>query len=367
MTIHPSPYTAHKAVYLFFLKYTKHVDNLYSTPCIRAYAGTGILFHSFFIMCHVYCGAIRGDNTSITMHQKIVPNLWYNKEAEEAVDFYISIFNKGKVLNVSHYTEAGHAIHGMEAGTVLTVDFEIEGVRFSALNGGPHFTFSPAISFMVSCPTKEEVTELWEKLGVGGTALMPLDSYPFSERYGWIQDKYGVSWQLIFTQTLEEREILPSLLFTGTNYCKAEEAITFYTSVFDEDSAVGDVFRYGADQSQENERAIMYADFTLAGQKFCAMDSGYEHTFTLNEAVSLMVYCKTQEEIDYYWEKLSAVPQAEQCGWLKDTYGVSWQIVPTVLEELLSSTDTKKSNQVMEVLLQMKKLEISKLKEAYND
>ena len=109
----------------------------------------------------------------------------------------------------------------------------------------------------------------------------------------------------------------------------------------------------------------MFTDFQLLGQWFAAMDSAHGHAFSFNEAVSLMVTCDTQAEIDDYWEKLSAVPEAEQCGWLKDKYGVSWQIVPTILGELLSDPDPAKSQRVMEAMLQMKKIDIAKLEEVY--
>jgi predicted 3-demethylubiquinone-9 3-methyltransferase (glyoxalase superfamily) len=156
--------------------------------------------------------------------QTIKPCLWFDSNAEEAVNFYTSIFKNSKVGKVSRYTEAGHEIHGKPAGTVLTIEFELNGQQFTALNGGPIFKF--------------------------------------------------------------------------------------------------------------------------------------------NEAVSFQVHCQTQEEIDYYWEKLSAGgdPNAQQCGWLKDKFGLSWQIVPTILDQLMS--DPKKSERVMAALLKMKKLEIQALKQA---
>lgn len=296
--------------------------------------------------------------------QKIIPHLWFDKNAEEAAELYISVFNGGKVHSTTRYTEVGQEIHGMEAGLVMTVDFEIEGYRFIALNGGPIFKFTPAISFMVNCPTKEDVDELWEKLSDGGTALMPLDSYPFSERYGWIQDRYGVSWQLIFSKETSVRQIVPSFLFVGDQAGKAEEAITFYTSVF-KNGKIGDIARRGAVEAPEVEGTILYADFTLEGQKFAAMDSALgEHNFTFNEAVSLLVTCEDQEEIDYFWEKLSAVPESEQCGWLKDKYGVSWQIAPKGMDAMLNDPDKEKAKRAMAAVLQMKKFDIEALEKA---
>lgn len=295
--------------------------------------------------------------------QKITPHLWFNTEAEVAAAFYTDIFHNGKVLDTTYYTEAGYEIHGMKAGTVMTVEFEIEGMNFIALNGGPLFTFNPSISFFVNCPAKDEVNDLWADLSDGGTPLMPLDSYPFSERYGWIQDKYGLSWQVIYTDDISERKIFPSLLFVGEVCGKAEEAITFYTSLFD-GSAIDGFSRYGPDQEPDKEGTVAYADFTITDQKFAAMDSAREHHFTFNEGISLLVRCESQKEVDYLWEQLSAVPEAEQCGWLKDKYGVSWQIVPAVLYQMLRQADNQKAERITEAILQMKKLDITLLEEA---
>ena len=193
---------------------------------------------------------------------------------------------------------------------------------------------------------------------------MPLDSYPFSEKYGWIQDKYGVSWQVILSEEEALQKIMPSLMFVGNNAGRAEEAIDFYASVFD-DTNIKQIARYGADQKPDEEGTIMYADFELEGQLFAAMDSAQEHDFSFSEGISLMVNCDTQDEIDYYWEKLSAVPEAEQCGWLKDEFGVSWQILPTKMNKLLfSGEDSDRSKRAMEAMLQMKKLDIEALKNA---
>lgn len=296
--------------------------------------------------------------------QKIIPHLWFNTEAEEAVSFYKSVFSGGATHSTVRYTEAGHKIHKMNAGDVMTIEFEIEGFRFVALNGGPYFTFTPAISFMVNCSSTEEVDNLWAKLIEGGEALMQIDAYPFSKRYGWVKDKYGVTWQLIYRDEPVTHKITPSLMYAGNVAGKAEEAYTFYTSIF-EHSSIGLVARYGAGQEPDKEGTIMYADFILDGQKFAAMDSAQAHEFTFNEAVSLMVMCDTQEEIDYFWEKISAVPESEQCGWLKDKYGVSWQVVPRGMDQMLNDPDNDKVNRAMNAVLSMKKLNIAEIKHAF--
>jgi predicted 3-demethylubiquinone-9 3-methyltransferase (glyoxalase superfamily) len=304
------------------------------------------------------------DSQEKTM-QKIIPTLWFETEDEEAMAFYTSNFENSGIKGIERYPEGPLEvpIKGME-GRVLNADFELEGYQFKALDGGPMFKFNPSISFFVNLNKKEEVDQLWEVLSNGGMPMMPLGEYPFSPWYGWIQDKYGLSWQLILNESLVDQKIIPSLLFVGDRAGKAEEAIHFYSDVF-EPAKVDSIFRYGADQKPEQEGTVSYAEFELGGQKFVVMDSAIEHDFSFNEAISLFVECQTQEEVDGYWEALSAVPEAEQCGWLKDKYGISWQIIPRQLGVLMRDPDPKKSGRVMEAMLKMKKIEIDKLEQAY--
>lgn len=262
------------------------------------------------------------------------------------------------------YGKEGYEIHGMPEGTVLTVEFSVDGFELLALNGGPHFTPNPSISFMVNCTDKAEVDALWEKLSEGGKALMPLDSYPFSERYGWIEDKFGVSWQIIYTTTPPTQKIFPSLLFVGDVCGKAKEAMELYTSVFP-NSRVGTIAPYPAGMEPDQEGTVMFGDFTLFGEAFAAMDSAREHAFAFSEGISLIVYVETQEELDTYWHALSAVPAAEQCGWLKDKFGVSWQVAPRILDDYIADPDPIKAGRVMQAMLQMKKLDIAALTAAY--
>ena len=195
---------------------------------------------------------------------------------------------------------------------------------------------------------------------------MPLQEYPFSKRYGWIQDKFGVSWQLILTNPEGEPRpfIIPSLLFVGDVAGRAEEAGDFYTSVF-KDSKRGALARYPAGMEPDKEGTIMFSDFQLEGQWFTAMDSAHAHAFAFNEGISLVVRCDSQEEINYYWEKLSAVPESEQCGWLKDKFGVSWQITPSRMDEMMRDGTPEQIKRVTEAFLQMKKFDIATLEQAY--
>jgi predicted 3-demethylubiquinone-9 3-methyltransferase (glyoxalase superfamily) len=292
--------------------------------------------------------------------QKIIPHLWFDKNAEEAAAFYVETFG-GTLGQRTHYTEVGQDIHGMTPGTVMNIQFELNGFSFIGLNGGPVFSFTPAISFMVRCKDAEEVNELWKKLSAEGKVLMPVDTYPFSDRYGWVQDKYGVSWQLIVAAG---PRFAPSLMYTGAVVGKAQEALTFYTSVF-KHSAIGMLAQYGPDQEPNTKDMLMYGDFTIDGQTLVVMDSALQHDFTFNEAISLLVECEDQAEIDSLWEQLSADPKAEQCGWIKDKYGVSWQIAPKGMQAMLNNPDQEKAKRAFAAMMQMKKIDIATLQDAF--
>ncbi|MGH9957378.1 MAG: VOC family protein [Pyrinomonadaceae bacterium] len=296
----------------------------------------------------------------MTSLQKLTPHLWFDKEAKEAAKFYTSVFPNSKITNVM-------VLRDTPSGDCDVVSFEIAGQSFMAINAGPMFKFNPAVSFMISLGTKAEVDALWDKLSDGGQALMPLDSYPFSERYGWIQDKFGVSWQLILPGAEGDWRpaLVPSLMFVGKNCGKAEEAINFYTSVF-KDSKVGQMHRYGPNQDPDKEGTIMFADFMLENHWVAAMDSAREHNFNFSEAISFIVNCDTQKEIDYYWEKLSAIPEAEQCGWLKDKYSLSWQISPTAMDEMMRHGSPEQIARVTQAFLKMKKFDVAELQQAYD-
>ena len=280
------------------------------------------------------------------MKQKITPNLWFDGNAQEAVEFYISAFPESKIMAKSYYpnsAEEGLADFQLDlAGEVLAIDFELVGQGFAAINAGPEFKFNPSISLMVNFDlsmddqAEKYLDQLWGKLIDSGQALMPLDNYPFAKRYGWVKDRYSLTWQLILTDPEGDPRpfIIPSLLFTDKNTNHAEDAIEFYLSVFG-DSKVGQLSRYPEDTGPAKKGSLMFGDFMLADQWFVAMDSGVEHDFIFNEAVSFSVSCKDQAEIDCFWEKLSSDPQFEQCGWLKDKFGLSWQIVPENMDELM--------------------------------
>jgi predicted 3-demethylubiquinone-9 3-methyltransferase (glyoxalase superfamily) len=295
---------------------------------------------------------------------KITPHLWYDKEAKAAAEFYTSAFPHSRVTNVS-------TLHDTPSGDCDVVSFELAGQPFMAISAGPLFKFNPSVSFILNFDpsqdkrARENLDALWEKLSQGGAALMPLDKYPFSERYGWIQDRYGLSWQLILSDPKgEERPfITPSLMFVGAVCGKAEQASNFYLSVF-RNTKRGIIARYPAGAGPDKD-TIMFTDFMIENQWFAAMDSAHEHGFAFNEAISFMVSCDTQGEIDYYWDKLSAVPEAEQCGWLKDKYGLSWQVVPSDMNEMMQRATPEQMGRVTQAFLRMKKFDLAALRQAY--
>jgi len=279
------------------------------------------------------------------MKKTIYPCLWFNGNASEAATFYCSLFKDSHIVDENP----------------MVVTFKSSGEKFMCLNGGTEFHINPSISFAVVCETIEEVEKYWKSLTEGGMEMMPLDKYAWSERYGWVQDKFGVSWQLSLGK-LEDvgQKFTPTLMFTESMQGKAEEAIGFYTSVFQPSSVTG-IARYEPGDG-DVEGTVKHAQFTLGNYVLMAMDSSLSHGFGFNQGISLVVECETQEEIDHYWTRLSEGGREDQCGWLKDQFGVSWQIVPSILSQLMSDPET--SQKVMEAFMKMKKFEIDKLMEA---
>lgn len=298
--------------------------------------------------------------------QKIVPNLWFDTQAKEAAEFYCAAFPNSKILS-------SIVMHDTPSGDCDLLTFNLNGHDFMAISAGPYFKINPSISFILNFdPSQDEQAEqslkaLWEKLFDGGSVLMPLQEYPFSKLYGWVQDKFGVSWQLMLTNPEGEPRpfITPSLMFAGDATNKAQEAMQFYLSVF-RNAKSGTVAPYQEDTGPAKKGSLMFADFTLEDQWLAVMDSGVDQSFVFNEAISLIINCDSQEEVDYYWEGLSAVPESEQCGWLKDKFGVSWQVSPTALNDMMNEGTPDQVAKVTQSLLKMKKINLAELEAAYN-
>jgi len=274
--------------------------------------------------------------------KSIYPCLWFDGNAEEAARLYCSAFSNAE----------------LKTCTPMVVMFHIKGQQFMGLNGGPHFRPNPSISFFTVCDTEEELEHAWHKLAEGGNVLMPLDKYPWSEKYGWVQDKYGVSWQLSLGKVEDAGQyVSPCLLFCREHNGEAEQAIRLYTSLFDHAEIKG-IHKY-APGDGDDVNHIKQARFTLNGQVFRAMDSGGPHNFSFDEGISLVVSCDTQQEIDFYWLNLTEGGQESMCGWCRDAFGVWWQIVPSMLGSLMS--DPQKAPRVTEAFLKMKKFDIAAL------
>ncbi len=271
--------------------------------------------------------------------------MWFDGNAKEAGEFYSTVFNNAKITS----------------NNGLVVMFEIEGKKIMGLNGGPMFKINPSISFFVNCETSEEIDTIWQKLLEGGRVMMGLDKYPWAEKYGWLADKFDVTWQLMLSDLPAGMpKINPCFLFANEQYGKAQDAMKQYTTIFP-DSKIHALQLYQAGEPQP-EGYVKFGHFNLGKELFAAMDGPGNHQFQFNEGFSLVVECDTQEEIDNYWNKLTDGGQESQCGWLKDRYGVSWQIVPTILSKLMS--DAEKAPRVMQAFMKMKKFDIETLMNA---
>jgi predicted 3-demethylubiquinone-9 3-methyltransferase (glyoxalase superfamily) len=290
--------------------------------------------------------------------QPIKPHLWFDHSAKEAAEFYAATMPDSAVNFVSHFS--------MPGGECEVAEFTICGQSFFGISSGHSIGINPAISFLVHLDTPGEIDEVWEKLVPGGKIMMPLDKYPFSERYGWVADRFGVSWQLMLNNPDGEKRpvIVPSLMFTEPVAGKANEALDFYTSVF-KDGQRGTTAPRPQDMGPDKAGSLMYADFFVDNTWLAAMDSAHPHGFGFNDSVSLLIACETQEEIDELWSALSAGGQPGQCGWLKDKYGVSWQVASTVMMEAFKNGSREQIDRVVQAFMGMQKVDAAALKKAY--
>jgi len=291
--------------------------------------------------------------------QKIFPHLWFDKEAEEAVNFYLEVFDNSKINSVV-------TLKDTPSGDSKIFTFEIKGFKIMAINAGPYFKMNPSISLNVvfnlakDKDAKEKLETAYKKLAKEGKVINQLDKYPFAELYAWVVDKYGFSWQLILVNYEMSRDINLYMMFSGRNYGKAEAAINYYLNVFKKSKA-GEIYYY----PEEEPKKVIYGDFELENQLIMVSDDNQDYNF--NEAISLLVLCEDQAEIDYLWEKLSFDKTQEQCGWLKDKFGVSWQITPKVLRDMLENGTLEQIQRVFKKLMPMKKIIIQDLVDSFNE
>ena len=282
------------------------------------------------------------------MDQVITPAIWCDGTADEAAQFYTDVFRDASIAE-------------QVPGLAATVS--IHGFKLSLINGGNQYAPNPSISCILNFDpllfggeeqARAYLDELYERLSTGGV-LMELGEYPFSPRYAWVRDRFGMTWQLMLTDPDGDPRpfVIPSFMFGGTNHANAEEATDAWIALFD-NSRRGVLYRY-EEGGPLDAGTVMFTDFTLRGTWMAATDSGTFHDFTFTPGVSIIVSCRDQEEIDRYWAGLSAVPEAERCGWCVDRWGVSWQVVPHNIAELMADAATR------DKILHMGKIDLTKL------
>lgn len=293
----------------------------------------------------------------------IIPYLWCSRNAEELVQFYTQIFPQAQAGKKTYYTPASAKVSGMKEGELLTYQFRLLDQEFVALNGGDLFKFSPAVSLTVSLESDEQIHSLWEKLLEGGSVLMPLQEYPFSKKYGWLQDQFGVSWQLRKSEEPQE-SISPSLLFVGEKYGKAEEAAKHYADIFKDQGQILDLGPF-SEKGPDPEGEMTYALLKLRDRYFTLMDGPGEHNFDFTGAISFLVDCEDQAEIDYFWSALSEGGEELPCGWVKDRYGVHWQVFSLSTEKFFEPQGSAAAEKALEAMYEMKKIILADIRNAY--
>lgn len=291
----------------------------------------------------------------------IVPCIWMDHQAEEAARFYTTLLPGGRVTAVSRYPDTVDNPGGKPRGSVLTVEFEVAGQRMTALNGGPQFQPNPSVSMLLELESVAEVDRVFAALAEGGVVRMPLGEYPWSPRFGWVSDRYGMSWQVMVGGAAGPKVVV-TLLFVGAQRGRAAEALALYARVLD--GARVEAVEYFGDGACP-DRLVKHARLAVGGQTLAMMDAPGEHAFAFNEGVSLQVMCADQGTVDRYWRALSEGGAEGPCGWLKDRFGVSWQVVPAQIGQWLASDDHAARNRAFGAVMGMTKLDLAAIEAAY--
>lgn len=278
------------------------------------------------------------------MAKIIYPCIWFNNNAQAAADFYCTLFKDAKLL---------------ESNPMVT-RFAAGGMSFMLLNGGSKYAPTPAVSYFVYCDGEAEINRLYDVLKEGGKILMPLDKYDWSPRYAWVEDRYGVNWQLDVEAINHPQKIVPNLLFVNEKNTRVKDLRDKYLSVFKNSMALMEM-AYPPPAAMP-VGSLLFAQFKLNGFIMNAMSSTLQHDYDFSPGNSFVIECDTQEEIDYFWETLGEKGRFDMCGWLADEFGVSWQIVPSVLPQLMS--DPVKGPRVIQTFLKMQKFDIQTLLDA---
>lgn len=272
----------------------------------------------------------------------IYPCLWFDNNAQHAVAYYCSLFSDSSML--------------LDSNSVVST-FVLNGTKLMALNGGPTYTINPAISLYVYCGSEAEVLRLYNALSSNGNVLMPLGEYAWSKQYAWVADQFGVNWQLDVDDINASQKIVPSQLFGQNKHLAINDALAHYTAIFKPSSVLLTAPYPESDDVPTG--TLLFAQYKLLGFIFNAMSSNYPHAFDFTPAQSFVITCDTQEQIDHYWERLGEGGHYEMCGWLADKFGISWQIVPSILPQLIA--DPEKGRRVVDAFMRMKKFDINTL------
>ncbi|MFH0372950.1 MULTISPECIES: VOC family protein [unclassified Streptococcus] len=290
--------------------------------------------------------------------QPIIPHLWYDTEAKEAVAFYVDLFG-GKL-------DWTYTITDTPSGDSDLIQFQLGDMTLAAISAGPYFKLNESMSLMVNVASKDEVTRLYQALSEGGRVLMPLGEYPFSPYYVWLEDRFGLSWQLSYAPDLDNSyQFDICLLFSQDQVGLAQPMLDYYKDKLPQ-ASVGQLSYYGEGEAAVEAAKLNYAELLVAGQKMIVMDHGYGGEASFNEAFSLMVYVDSQDELNFYYDLLSAVPEAEMCGWVKDQFGISWQIVPRILMEAYDTASPEQIKAVNAAVMTMKRLDIGTIQTILN-
>lgn len=304
-----------------------------------------------------------GESNAPAVNPTIAPCLWLRDAAEDAASFYLDTIGAGRVIARTRFPQGADNPVGRPRGSLMSVEIEVLGQRLTVLNGGPQFVLNPSISLFIQVATAAEAERLFGALSAAGETLMPLGEYPWSPCFGWANDRFGVSWQVMATDAAPVPSIAPFLLFCNVRFGYAAPALDWFCRIFP-NSRIDGVERFGV--GELGGPGVKRGSCRLAGQRLLAMDSALDHRFTFNEALSLQVLCDDQAEVDRYWRELSVGGEPGRCGWLTDRFGISWQVVPARwISWLGSGADAAAHERVFDAMQDMTKIEVAVLEEAF--
>ncbi|CRH17276.1 VOC family protein [Carnobacterium maltaromaticum] len=289
------------------------------------------------------------------MENKFAPCLWVDNQVEEMTELYTKVFENGKPLKTLYFLEDAHG----KIGDILTQSVQLANQEFILLNGGPEFKATPSISYMVTCTSETQLQVLWQELSEGGKLLMNLAIYPGVGQFGWLEDRFGISWQFSLDQSSSSQKITPCFMFSGEQYGNASRAVAEWIEVFQS----GEILEHYSNE----DLTTKLAKFTLHQQEFMAMDSAVDHDFTFSLANSFYVYCENQKEIDRLWTAITSKGTEMPCGWMGDRFGVAWQTVTRDMDTMLDRKNLTKALAVTQAVYGMMKIDSEELRRIYNE